>query len=132
MKVQLSSIEQMPRDVPIWRVLMDDLCQPPPERVARVLGLGIRTVQRYNATGKAPRSVCLAVFWLTSWGRSAVHAQAHNDAQLMVRMVGSLQDELAALRGQVEHMARLGHFGSANDPVSGQPAGPSRRPRALR
>ena len=101
MKVQLHSIEQAPRQVPDWRLLMDDLCQPPPARVARALGLGLRTVQRYNRTGAAPRVVCLAVFWLTSWGRNAVHTQAHNDAALLAGYVGSLRRELDDLRGQL-------------------------------
>ena len=76
MKIELHSIDQGPSSVPQWRLMMDDLCNPPPGRVARVLGIGKRSVQRYNATGHAPRVVCLAVFWLTRWGRSAVYTQA--------------------------------------------------------
>lgn len=116
MKVQLHSIEQMPSQVPIWHLLMDDLCKPPAARVAKVLGLSLRTVQRYNATGEAPRVVCLAVFWLTRWGRSAVHTQAHNDAQLLASYVDGLRREMATLRSQVEHLRQIGDFGSANDP----------------
>jgi len=128
MRLQLHSIDQMPREVPIWRLLMDDLCQPPPERVARVLGLSLRSIQRYNSTGQAPRSVCLAVFWLTSWGRAQVHSQAHNDALLAVSLARSLSDELAGLRRQVEHLTQLGQFGSANDPLTGNLPAPRRRP----
>ena len=83
MKIQLHSIDHAPRHLPYWQTLMDDLCQPSPHEVAKVLGLSERTVYRYNATGFAPRVVCLAVFWLTSWGRNAVHTQAHNDAVMM-------------------------------------------------
>lgn len=131
MKVQLHSIEQAPRHVPDWHLLMDDLCQPPPARVARVLGLSLRTVQRYNQTGNAPRVACLAVFWLTRWGRNAVHTQAHNDAVLMAGYVASLRREIEHLASQVEHLRRIGHFGSANEPVQAQPGRP-RRPYALR
>jgi len=119
MKVQLHSIEQMPSQVPIWHLMMEDLCQPPPARVAKVLGLSLRTVQRYNSTGEAPRVVCLAVFWLTRWGRSQVHTQAHNDAQMLAGYVGSLQREVEAMRSQVEHLRQIGNFGSANDPATG-------------
>lgn len=132
MKVQLHSIEQAPRQVPDWRLLMDDLCQPPPARVARALGLGLRTVQRYNRTGAAPRVVCLAVFWLTSWGRNAVHTQAHNDAALLAGYVGSLRRELDDLRGQLEHLRRIGDFGSANEPGRSQPGRLARSRHALR
>lgn len=61
MRLQLHSIAQMPQEVPIWHLLMDDLCQPPPERVAHALGLSLRSIQQYNATGRTPRAVCLAV-----------------------------------------------------------------------
>ena len=122
MKLQLHSIEQAPSSVPIWQLLMDDLCQPPPARVARVLGLGVRTVQRYNATGYAPRHVCLAVFWLTSWGRQSVHAQAHNDAVLMVGYVNGLRSQVDALEGHVSHLMSIGDFGCANQPADDQPS----------
>ncbi|HMN77300.1 MAG TPA: hypothetical protein PKC97_14635 [Burkholderiaceae bacterium] len=133
MKVQLHSIEQAPHQVPDWHLLMDDLCQPPPARVARVLELGQRTIQRYNRTGKAPRAVLLALFWLTRWGRSAVHTQAHNDAVLLAGYVESLRRELDELRSQVEHLRRIGDFGSANEPGTVQPRRLTGSPRhALR
>ena len=66
MSIQLSSIERAPRHAPPWRLMLENLCQLPPARVARVLGLSVRSVQRYNAAGDAPpRVVCLALFWMT-------------------------------------------------------------------
>ena len=126
MTVRLHSIEQTPRHVPTWHVLMDDLCQPPPQRVAKVLGLSLRSIQRYNATGAAPRVVCLAIFWLTSWGRNAVHTQAHNDAQLMTGYVGALVRQVEALQAQVGYLERIGDFGTANQPGDAKP--PKGRP----
>ena len=82
------------------------------------------TASRAGGTGRTPRAVFLAVFWLTSWSRSQVHAQAHNDAQLAVTLAHSLSEELAGLRRQVKHLAQLGQFGSANDPVAGSPETP--------
>ncbi len=104
MRTQLHSIEHAPTNVPYWRTLMDDLCNPPPERVAKVLGKSRRSIQRYNLSGFAPRSVCLAVFWLTSWGRNAVHTQAHNDAVMMVGLANSLRSERDALRIEVRQL----------------------------
>jgi len=46
MTPQLFSIEHAPVSLPIWHTMMDDLCQPPPARVARVLGISIRSVYR--------------------------------------------------------------------------------------
>ena len=116
MTPQLFSIEHAPLHLPYWRTLMDDLCNPPARRVGKVLGLGLRTVERYNATGYAPRHVCLAVFWLTRWGRSAVHAQATNDATLMASYIDGLTRHSQALASQIEHLLSIGSFGSANDP----------------
>jgi len=123
--MQLYSIDHAPLHLPYWPQLMDDLCSPRPTRVARVLGLSVRTVRRYNATGHAPRSVCLAVFWLTSWGRSAINAQAINDARLAVSYLRSLADRIADLEHEVAHLERIGHFGAANEP-SLMPRSPSR------
>lgn len=93
MKIQLHSIHHAPTSLPYWHTLMDDLCNPPPDQVARVLGKSPRTIWRYNKTGFAPRVVCLAVFWLTSWGRNAVHTQAQNDATAMAGLANSLRTE---------------------------------------
>lgn len=95
MKIQLHRIHQAPANLSSWQTLMDDLGNPSPEQVARVLGKSPRTIRRYNATGSAPRVVCLAVFWLTRWGRNAVYTQAHNDA---VSMAG--RGPRAALRAR--------------------------------
>jgi hypothetical protein len=130
MTPQIFSIEHAPVSLPIWHTMMDDLCNPPPQRVARVLGLGLRTVQRYNATGYAPRHICLAIFWLTRWGRSNVNAQAVNDATLMASYVRGLTDHARALTSQIDHLLTIGNFGSANDP-SQQPAITRRHHHAL-
>ncbi|MBX9716936.1 MAG: hypothetical protein K2X42_10130 [Burkholderiaceae bacterium] len=104
MKIQLHSIHHTPANVPYWPTLMDDLCNPPPEQVARVLGKGRRTIARYNQTGFAPRVVCLAIFWLTSWGRNAVHSQAHNDAVAMAGLANSMRCERDDLKAETRHL----------------------------
>lgn len=124
MTQQLFSIEHTPLHLPYWRTLMDDLCNPSAATVARALGIGERTVQRYNATGHAPRVVCLAVFWVTRWGRSSVNAQATNDACLMANYVRSMHAHANALSSQVEHLLSIGNFGSANDPSQAGPCHP--------
>ena len=80
MGMRLFSIDHLPSWVPIWQLIREDLGDPSAARIARALDLGVRTVQRYNQTGYAPKSVSLALFWLTRWGRSAIHTQATNDA----------------------------------------------------
>ena len=82
----------------------------------RLCGSGAFCRADYNATGNAPRCVCLAVFWLTSWGRNAVHTQAHNDAVLMVSYVESLRSEVRSMESKVSHLLSIGDFGAANQP----------------
>ena len=116
MSLQLHSIEHAPSSLPIWHTIIDDLGNPPPARVARVLGIGLRTVYRYNQTGEAPKVALLALFWLTRWGRSAVHAQATNDAIRACGYVESLRAEVRRLEGNVRQLAALS-TGAANDPL---------------
>lgn len=116
MKIRLYSIEQAPATVPPWHAILADLCHPPAHRVAKVLGTSSRTIKRYNASGNAPRMACLALFWLTSWGRSAVDAQATNDARVAVGLMQCLQDRVIELEAAVQHLQAIGEFGAANDP----------------
>lgn len=115
------SIEHAPRDLPIWHTILEDLNNPPPQRVARVLGLGVRTVYRYNRDGHAPRSVCLALFWLTRWGRSQVYHQAVHDCQIAVGYANAIERELKDTRAQLAHVLALSDCGAANSPVLGAP-----------
>ena len=121
MTLPLWSIEQAPRTLPIWQAILEDLSHPPAKRVARVLGTGVRTVHRWNATGRAPRAAQLALFWLTRWGRSSVHAQATNDAIVACGLVSGLRARVSQLEGERAHLLALGGSGAANDPLLGAP-----------
>jgi predicted DNA-binding transcriptional regulator AlpA len=116
MTPQLYSIEHAPAALPIWQTILDDLANPPVRRVARVLGIAERTVYRYNQTGHAPRVVSMALFWLTRWGRSAVHTQATNDAAMACSLVAGLERHVKELTGQLAYLERLGGFGASNAP----------------
>lgn len=118
MKFSPYTITAAPRTLPIWQSILDDLSNPPAARVARVLGVGTRTVYRWNRTGKAPRSACLALFWLTRWGRSEVHCAAVNDCAAAVGLARALDLEVRQLRTQLAHVLALSDSGAANDPVA--------------
>jgi hypothetical protein len=105
-QLQLSSIDQAPRAIPVWDSLIEDLGNPPAHRVARVLGVGRSTVYHWHAIGGGPRIACLALFWLTSWGRSQVHAQAHNDAVLSAQLLRSVSEERDRLRSELATLER--------------------------
>ncbi len=76
MKLPLFSLQQAPRTLPIWQCILEDLGHPSAPQLARVLGVGVRTVHRWNRTGNAPRAACTALFWLTRWGRSEIDCRA--------------------------------------------------------
>ena len=120
MKFSPYSIGHAPRSLPIWQTILDDLGNPHPAAVARLLGLGARTVYRYNRDGQAPRHVCLALFWLTRWGRSEVHCQAVADCQVAVAYANSLEREVSRLRSDLARVLAVGDFGSANAPTLDQ------------
>jgi hypothetical protein len=117
MHLQLYSIDSAPRNLPIWQAILEDLGHPHPTRVAKVLGVGLRTVYRWNRVGHAPRSAALALFWLTRWGQSHVDCDAVNNAQLAVGLLRSVERERDSLRLQLAHVLALGEYGSANDPT---------------
>ena len=106
METALFSIDKAPKALPVWESIIDDLGHPPAHRVARVLGVGRSTVYRWNAEGHGPRIACLALFWLTRWGRSLVDTQATNDAVLHVQLARSLGEERDQLARQVEALDR--------------------------
>ncbi len=135
MTPQLFSIEHAPAALPYWQTIWDDLGRPPGRRIARVLGISERTVYRYHQAGHAPRVVLLALFWLTRWGRSAVHVQATNDALMAVSLVRGLESDLKRLSAQVSHLERLGGYGTANEPLRhglGYGAKPHGEPSSIR
>ncbi len=123
MKLQLNSIEQAPPRLPAWQVIMEDLAHPSASRVARVLGMSERSVYRFNRVGEAPRVVALALFWLTRWGRSAVHSQATNDAIRACGYVEALRRDVERLEGRIAHLLTLANSGAANEPLLGGPRG---------
>lgn len=121
MKFSPYSIGHAPRTLPVWQAILEDLGRPHPAAVAKLLGLGARTVYRYNREGQAPRHVCLALFWLTRWGRSEVHCQAVADCQLAVAYANALEAELSRLRTELARVLAVGDFGSANAPTVTEP-----------
>lgn len=121
MKLQLFSIHQAPSTLPIWQSILEDLSSPEPRQLAKVLGVGVRTVYRWNQAGSAPRMACLALFWLTRWGRSQVHTQAVNDALMAASLARSLADERDLLQAQLARVLSLVDTGAANRPILGGP-----------
>ena len=60
--------------------------------------MSLRTLQRYQASGNAPRAVYLALWFESRWGMAALHTQAYNEAQHARAWVASLERECERLR----------------------------------
>lgn len=106
----LRSIEQAPKRVDAWPDIMEDLGFPGPVAVGRALGVDPIHVDHWNQSGNAPKWACLALYWLTSWGRASVHAQAVRDAQLAMQCLRAVErerDDLARALGRQAGAALL-------------------------
>lgn len=104
--------------LPSFDLMLQDL-PATPAQLARHLDINPRTLQRYQATGDAPRPVLLAMFWETRWGRSAADTEAANFAALHFRRAEIAERQVRTLQRQVatlEHeLAQSGQ--AANSPV---------------
>ena len=111
------SLVYMPKNVPSLRDMLADIGNPKPHEVAKALKVTERTVWRWLREDNAPHSAMLAIFWLTRWGVLEIDAAAHNAAVRSAGMARSLQDELDAIRARLARVAKIGDFGSSNDPA---------------
>lgn len=115
--------------MPSFSVLVDDQLTRDHEKIAKHLGISLRSFQRYLAEDFAPRAVMLALFYETRWGYSVLHTNAHNDAIVHAQNAAALKRENDTLRvriARVEALAAAGvgendqsnesGFGSANEP----------------
>lgn len=105
-----------PRTVPALSQLLPDLGHPSPREIARYLDVSERTVYGWKAADDAPRAALLALFWESSYGRSALDCELHNSAMIYKRLSESLNNEAQMLRLRISRLEKMGDFGSANAP----------------
>ncbi|SDC46230.1 hypothetical protein SAMN05444679_103131 [Variovorax sp. CF079] len=102
--------------VPPLSFLLADQIEPP-RRIAQHLGVSLRTLQRYAASGNAPRAVYLALWFESHWGLSTLHAQAVNEAQHARAWVASLERECERLRSVIRAYEHAEAHPAANAPA---------------
>lgn len=105
-----------PRSIPALSQVLPDLGNPSPREIARYLDVSERTVYGWKAADLAPRAVLLALFWESSYGRSALDCELHNAAQVYRSLSESLNHEAQTLRLRIARLEKMGDFGSANAP----------------
>ena len=78
--------------------------------------MSLRTLQRYAASGNAPRAIYLALWFESSWGLGTLHAQAVKKARHARAWVASLERECERLRGVIRAY-EAGPDAAANAPA---------------
>lgn len=109
-------LSHLPRHVPPVAVLLDDLGNPTAAEIARVLGVSVRTVWRWQA-GEWPRCAQFALFFASRWGWSLIDSEARFRVSLAEQHVVALRAELDQARAQLAHVLALADTGAANAPV---------------
>lgn len=99
--------------MPSLATMLDDI-PAPPEKIARHLGISLKTLQRYRKAESAPRAVMLALFWETRWGRQWAHADADYWATIHAGMARALERKNNELRKQIGQLEQeLAYAGAA-------------------
>ena len=122
-------LNRLPVQIPPLWLLLDDIGNPPAKRLAKALDVTERTVKKWIRDDVAPRPVMLSLYWLTRWGQSAVHCEAHNAAVMHAGMVGGLRREIELLNARLDRLGRIADFGAANDPAPNVALPTTPRPR---
>ena len=99
--------------------------------IAAHLGVSVRTLHTYAATDLAPRSVKVALFVESGFGRQQINTSAHNDAVMWSGMADCLRRDVATLQARIAYLERVGDFGAANAPSTLLVAATAARPVGL-
>lgn len=101
-----------PARLPPFSFLLNDQIEPQ-KKVARHLGVSLRTLQRYKARGHAPRAIYLALWFESRWGMSALHERAFNEAQHARAWVASMERECDRLKRVIRMLEKEQEEGAA-------------------
>lgn len=115
----MSMLMKLPKYIPPLDDLLYDIHRPTPAALAEAMGVSEDVAKRWIAKNEAPKPVLLALFWLTRWGMQWMDADLYNEAQLHFSMNGCQARQIRDLRSKLRRAAKLGNFGSANDPAEG-------------
>jgi len=110
-------LNRLPKHTPRLGQMLANIGNPSTSDVAQALGISERTARAWIAADAAPRPAALALYWLTTWGQSSIHAEAVNLMQLHAAKAAAHEAEARALRSQLDRLMACADFGSANSPV---------------
>lgn len=122
----------LPRHLPSWADLLEDIGNPAPDKLAKAMGVTVRSIRRWKAAGKAPLPVMLALYWVTRWGQSEASTRADWTLEVHRQLAEALKRDNDELRAQLAAIGQISDFGSANDPSPAVPARPADSPATAR
>lgn len=102
---------------PPLSILLDDMFEKNPKKVAKHLGVTVATLKRWKAADHAPKAAMLALFYESRWGYSLLYTTAYNAETMARGLADSLQRKNDALRARIARLEALGNFESANEPI---------------
>lgn len=110
-------LTRIPKQLPGIEEILLELGRPPAHQVAKALNVSASTVQRWIRSGRIPRPAHLALYWLTHRGRADIELDMYNELIIVRGLARALERERVELQRLVKHLATIGQFGAANDPV---------------
>ncbi|MEG2045786.1 MAG: hypothetical protein RR100_02955 [Comamonas sp.] len=105
-----------PRSIPSFNQILPIIGNPHPRRLAKYLGVSERTIYQWKKTDKAPKAVCLALFWESSYGQKTIDCALFNSMQAHKLLSESLKRNIGNLEARVRYLEKNGSFDSANEP----------------
>lgn len=108
-------------NTPGLNLMLDDLLTRCPIKIAKHLGVTVKTLERWKKADSAPKAALLALFYETQWGYSVIETTAHNGAMYARQQVAGLERENAMLRARIKRLEDFGRFDSANEPFAAAP-----------
>lgn len=95
----------VPAKLPHLHTILDNIGLSD-KQVAHFLGVSPNSLNRWRRAGQAPQPVMLALFWETSWGRSAADCEADQFAKLQYMRAVMLERKVAELQRKLEKLEK--------------------------
>lgn len=105
-----------PKSLPSFNQILPHLGNPHPRILAHYLRVSERTIYHWKKTDKAPRAVCLALFWESSYGQQTIDCELFNAMQTHKLLSESLGRKVRNLEARIHYLEKNGTFDSANAP----------------
>jgi hypothetical protein len=105
-----------PKRTPPLADMLADLGNPTDKDIAKALCVSERMAKQWRKKDDAPRTVLLALFWVTHWGQQWADAETFNRAQLDYQEANALRRQVKELEQIIARLVSIADFGSANDP----------------